>query len=436
MSGKRSARQRRVSLHQPAVLQTAESLEVRRLLTAASDEILAEPLVLETAPADDYAAEQPVEDESIQFETELEFIPQVISCEFPEDFWRCVLPVPEGPIEPGIELEYVTGEVPQEISAELTVEPEQVDENTGGFEVSEWFPEVGEERPEDVWLSGDDSSEAGTGEYFVCGVSDGSFTDFSECVPEENFRFDDKMLWSGEVDLLADPEQPEVWGESFAELADSESSGDASGDAFVEDWPVFAEWNEPLILSDDSLLMLSRDLQPSPIMMLRTFALAPAVESSFALNAANVSDVAGPPRSPDSVFSQHAVPSPGSSVHDVDVRLIAVRSETRRAVPGPAVGRRRVPAIATAFQAPQNITEVLSTELSSETSELDVLARPVPRRRPQTEQPVNTEHPPVAPVYEEASVHRTPKTPSDTTATPTPDAIVAELFFQGLSSQP
>lgn len=431
MSGKRSARQRRVSLQQPAVLQMAESLEVRRLLTAAGDEICAEPLLLEKGPADDYPVDQPGMDTPGDFETGLEYRPQVISCELPEDFWRCGLPMPEIPVEPEIELEYVTCEIPDETSAELTLESAVVDETNAVLEGFEWFEEVSEERPVDAGLSGDDRNEADFGEYLVCGWPDESFTDFAGSVSEEFYWSDDKMSWSGDVDSAFDPEQLEGLSQGFAELTIDEPSGEE----FFEDWPVFEEWNDPLILSDDSLLLMNSDLQPFPVMMLRTFALAPAVESSAAAIAAEVADVSIRQHSPESVFAQRAVASTALSDRSIDARLVAVRSEARPAVPGAAVLRRPVPAASTTFGPRQTIAELLPTEISRELSELDVLPEPVRRQQPRPEPPVNTEQPPIAPVSDDSSVIRTQKPMSDTVATNTQDTAVAELFVQGLPPQ-
>lgn len=432
MSGKRSARQRRVSFQQPAVLQMTESLEFRRLLTATSDEICHEPLFVETDATGESSTDRPEADAAIEFEAEAEFSPRVISCELPEDFWRCRLPVPGVPIEPEIEpeieseiepeiaLEYVTCEVPEEISAEMSPEPGPagVDESSAVLEVPEWIAGISEEQPMDAGLTEVDGSETEFGEYFVCGWPDGSFTDVTGSVPEECLRFEDRMFWTGEMDLAADPGQPEIWGEGFADLTD----GEPGGEAFVEDWPALEDWNEPLILSDDSLLLMNSDLRPLPVMMLRTFAFDPAVRSIAAETAANIPDVAIRQRSLDSVFVQRTAPSTAFSDRNIDGRLIAVRSETRQAAPGPVVGRRQASAVSTTIGARRNIAEVLSSETSSEASELDVLSEPMRRQPPRPVRPVESEQPPIAPV-------------SDTVTTNTQDAAVAELFVQGLPPQ-
>lgn len=424
MSGKRSARQRRVSFQQPAVVQMTESLEFRRLLTAASDEICHEPLFVETDATGDSSTDRPEADAAIEFEAEAEFSPRVISCELPEDFWRCGLPVPGVPIElevePEIELEYVTCEISEEISAEMTPEPGPagVNESSAAIEVPEWTAGISEEQPIDAGLTEVDGSETEFGEYFVCGWPDGFFTDVTGSVPEECLRFEDKMFWTGEMDLVADPGQPEIWGEGFSELPE----GEPGGETFVEDWPAFEDWNEPLILSDEGLLLMNSDLWPVPVMMLRTFAFDPDVRSIAAETAANMADVAIRQRSLDSVFVQRAVPSTAFSDRNIDGRLIAVRSETRQAAPGPVVGRRPAPSVSTTFGARRNIAEVLSTETSSEASELDVLAEPIRRQPPRPVQPVESEQPPIAPV-------------SDTVTKNTQDAAVAELFVQGLPPQ-
>lgn len=428
MSGKRSARHRRVSFQQPAVLQMTESLEFRRLLTAASDEICDESLFGQTDATGGSSTVRPEADAAIEFEAEAEFSPVVISCELPVDFWRCGLPVPGVPIEPEVQpeiepeiaLEYVTCEIPEEISAEMTPEPgpEGVDESSAMFEVPEWIAGIREEQPVDAGLTEVDGSETEFAEYFVCGWPDGSFTDVTGSVPEECLRFEDKMFWTGDMDLVADPEQPEIWGEGFTEFTE----GEPGGEAFVEDWPTLEEWNEPLILSDDSLLLMNSDLRPIPVMMLRTFAFDPAVRSIAAETAANIPDVAIRQRSLDSVFVQRAAPSTAFSDRNIDGRLIAVRSETRQAAIGTVVGRRQASAVSTTIGARRNIAEVLSSETSSEASELDVLSEPIRRQPQRPVRPVESEQPPIAPV-------------SDTVTTNTQDAAVAELFVQGLPPQ-